>query len=185
MSPGKARPAAAALLCIAMTVSSQALAAPCANFDDTRNVAYMPYIRLVLGDLRAIDRSKGDAAFNAGMNALSNKYSRGNTAEDVRKLIGMGLFNAMAAKAEPAEATFELACQSARNKLPPVNVLDPLACAVIAIDRSRKEAPVNRRIANEMIELAKQNLQTDPDPASAREAFAAVTGSVLACLSQP
>ncbi len=174
-----------ALLCISIAASPSAFAAPCPNFDETRNAAYMPYIKLVLGDLRAIDRSKGDAAFNVAMNALSAKYARGNTAEDVRKLIGIGLFNAMAAKAEPAEATFTLTCQSARNKLPPVNVLEPLACAVIALDRSRKEAPPNHRLANEMIELAKQNLATDPDPASAREAFAAVAGSVLGCLASP
>lgn len=184
MSSGKAK-RLAALLCVAMLASPPAFAAPCPNFDETRNVAYTPYIRLVLGDLRAIDRSKGDAAFNAALNALSAKYAAGNTAGDVRKLIGIGLFNAMAAKAEPAKATFDLVCRSARNQLPPVNVLDPLACAVIALDRSRREDPTNRRTANEMIELAKKNLDTDPDPASAREAFAAVTGSVLACLSQP
>jgi hypothetical protein len=175
----------ATLLCVATMASSPVLAAPCPGFDDTRNVAYMPYIRLVLGDLRAIDRSKGDAAFNAALNALSAKYAGGNTADDVRKLIGIGLFNAMAAKGEPAKATFDLVCHSARNKLPPVNVLDPLACAVIALDRSRKEEPTNRRIANEMIELAKKNLDTDPDPASARESFAAVTGSILSCLAEP
>ena len=184
MNSGKAK-RIVALLSVTMMASSPALAAPCPGFDDTRNVAYMPYIRLVLGDLRAIDRSRGDAAFNAALNALSAKYAAGNTAEDVRKLIGIGLFNAMAAKAEPAKATFDLVCRSARNKLPPVNVLDPLACAVIALDRSRNEDSVNRRTANEMIELAKKDLDIDPDPASAREAFAAVTGSVLACLSQP
>jgi hypothetical protein len=175
----------ARLVNVSLVISTSALAAPCANFDDTRNAAYMPYIQLVLGDIRAIDRSKGDAAFNAGMNALSTKYARGTNAEDVRKLIGVGLFNAMAAKAEPAEATFGLACQSARNKLPPVNVLDPLACAVIALDRSRKDVPANRRVANEMMELAKQNLAVDPDPASARAAITAVAGSVLGCLAQP
>ena len=175
----------AALVGIALVASPPAIAAPCPNFDDTRNAAYLPYIQLVLGDLRAIDRSRGDAAFNAAMNNLSTKYASGKTAEDVRKLIGLGLFNAMAAKAEPAEATFTLACQSARNKLPPVNVLDPLACAVIALDRSRKEKPENRRIANEMLELARKNLDTDPDPASARNAVAAVSGSLLSCLAQP
>lgn len=175
----------AVLLLISLSASRSALAAPCASFDDTRNAAYMPYIQLVLGDIRAIDRSKGDAAFNAGMNALSTKYARGTDAEDVRKLIGIGLFNAMAAKAEPAEATFTLACQSARTKLPPVNVLDPLVCAVIALDRSRKEVAANRRVANEMMELARQNLGVDPDPASARQAVAAVAGSVLGCLAEP
>jgi hypothetical protein len=172
-----------ALLLISTVVSS-ALAAPCTNLDDARQTAYLPYIQLVLGDIRAIDRSKGDAAFNAGMNALSTRYSQGKTAEDVRKLIGIGLFNAMAAKAEPAEATFTLVCQAAKNKLPPVNVLDPLACAIVALDRSRNEVPVNRRLANEMIELAKQNLNTDPDPPSARASFAAVTGAALSCLAQ-
>lgn len=175
----------AALLSISLVVAPQALAAPCANFDDTRNTAYMPYIQLVLGDLRAIDRSKGDAAFNAAVNALAAKYSRGNTAEDVRKVIGIGLFNAMAVKGEPADTTFQLACRSARNKLPPVNVLDPLACAVIAIDRSRKDLPANKQIANEMLELAKQNLGVDPDPASARAAVMAVSGGVMGCLGEP
>ena len=169
---------------ISLALSRAAVAAPCPNFDATREIAYSPYIQLVLADLRAIDRSKGDAAFNAGMNALSTKYARGATAGDVRKLIGIGLFNAMATKAEPVEATFGLACQSAKNKLPPVNVLDPLACAVIAVDRSRKDVPANRKLATEMVELAKQNLGTDPDPASAREAYAAVAPSVLSCLAQ-
>jgi len=175
----------AALLSISIVVTPPALAAPCVNFDDTRNAAYMPYIQLVVGDLRAIDRSKGDAAFNAAINALASRYSRGNTAEDVRKVIGIGLFNAMAAKAEPAETTFQLACRSARNKLPPVNVLDPLACAVIAIDRSRKDLPANKKIANEMLELAQQNLTVDPDPASARAAMMAVSGGVIGCLGEP
>jgi len=181
---GKARQTAA-LLSIFLSCGPPAFAAPCANFADTRNAAYMPYIQLVIGDLRAIDRSKGDAAFNAAINALANKYSRGNTAEDVRKVIGIGLFNAMAAKAEPAETTFQLACRSARNKLPPVNVLDPLACAVIAIDRSRKELPANKQIANDMLELAKQNLGVDPDPGSARADVMAVSGGVIGCLGEP
>ena len=112
----------------------------------------------MLGDLRALDRSRGDAAFNAAVNALANKYSRGNTAEDVRKVIGIGLFNAMAAKGEAADSTFQLACRSARNKLPPVNVLDPLACAVIAIDRTRKDLPANKQIANEMLELGQTRI---------------------------
>jgi hypothetical protein len=184
MVPGKARQVAA-LLSISFVVAPPAFAAPCANFDDTRNAAYMPYIQLVLGDLRTIDRSKGDAAFNAAVNALANKYSRGNTAEDVRKVIGIGLFNAMAVKGEPAEATFQLACRSARNKLPPVNVLDPLACAVIAIDRTRKDLPANKQIANDMLELAKQNLGADPDPATARAAVLAVSGGVIGCLGEP
>jgi hypothetical protein len=184
MAFSKAR-RAAAVLGISLVVGQPAFAAPCANFDDTRNAAYMPYIQLVLGDLRAIDRSKGDAAFNAAVNALASKYSRGNTAEDVRKVIGIGLFNAMAAKAEPAETTFQLACRSARNKLPPVNVLDPLACGVIAIDRARKDLPLNRQTANEMLELAKQNLAVDPDPASAQAAVMAVSGGVIGCLGEP
>ena len=183
MVPGKARQVAA-LLSISLAVAPPAFAAPCVNFDDTRNAAYMPYIQLVLGDLRAIDRSRGDAAFNAAVNALANRYSRGNTAEDVRKVIGIGLFNAMAAKSEAADSTFQLACRSARNKLPPVNVLDPLACAVIAIDRSRKELPANRQIANEMLELARQNLGVDPDPGTARAAILAVSGGVIGCLGE-
>lgn len=176
---------AAALLSILLTSGPPAFAAPCVNFDDTRNAAYMPYIQLVLADLRAIDRSKGDAAFNTAVNALANTYSRGNTAEDVRKVIGIGLFNAMAAKVQPADTTFQLACRSARNKLPPVNVLDPLACAVIAIDRARKDLPENRRVANEMLELAKQNLGVDPDPSSARASVMAVSGGVIGCLGEP
>jgi len=183
MVPGKVRQVAA-LLSVSLVVTPPAFAAPCVNFDDTRNAAYLPYIQLVLGDLRAIDRSKGDAAFNAAVNALANKYSRGNTAEDVRKVIGIGLFNAMAIKGEPAETTFQLACRSARNKLPPVNVLDPLACAVIAIDRKRKDLPANKQIANEMLELARQNLGVDPDPASARAAILAVSGGVIGCLGE-
>jgi len=175
----------ATLFSIFLVVAPPAFAAPCVNFDDTRNIAYMPYIQLVLEDLRAIDRSKGSAGFNAAVNALANKYSRGNTAEDVRKVIGIGLFNAMAAKGEPADMTYQLACRSARNKLPPVNVLDPLACAVIAIDRSRKELPANRQTANEMLELARQNLAVDPDPASARAAIGAVSGGVMGCLGEP
>jgi hypothetical protein len=174
-----------ALVGVALVAGSPAFAAPCTNFDDTRNAAYMPYIQLVLGDLRAIDRGRGDAAFNAAVNALATRYSRGNTAEDVRKVIGIGLFNAMAVRGEPADTTFQLTCRSARNKLPPVNVLDPLACAVIAIDRSRKELPANRAIANEMLELAKQNLSADPDPGSARAAILAVSGGVIGCLGEP
>jgi hypothetical protein len=175
----------AVLLSVALITGNPAFAAPCVNFDDTRNAAYMPYIQLVLGDLRTIDRSKGDAAFNTAVNALANKYSRGNTAEDVRKVIGIGLFNAMAVKGEPAETTFQLACRSARNKLPPVNVLDPLACAVIAIDRTRKDLPANRKTANDMLELAKQNLAVDPDPSTARAAVMAVSGGVIGCLGEP
>jgi hypothetical protein len=179
---------AAQFVSVALIVTSPLQAAPCVNLEAARKASYTPYIELVVDDIKAIDRGRGDAAFTASMNELSSTYARGATAGsagDVRKLIGIGLFTAMASNAEPLDVTFKLVCESAKKLLPPRNVLDPLACAVIAVDRSRRQAPANRQLANDMIELARSTLASDPDPVSARNAFAAISQPVLQCLSQP
>jgi hypothetical protein len=69
--------------------------------------------------MRTIDQRKGDAAFNAAIGEPGNTYARGATAGDgaaVRKLIGIGLFTAMAADTEPLDAPFRLACESAKSQ---------------------------------------------------------------------
>src|ERR1700676_634768 len=89
---------------VVLIVTSPLHAAPCVNLEAARQASYTPYIQLVVDDIKSIDRSKGDAAFNASMTELSNTYTRGATAGsagDVRRLIGIGLFTAMASNAEP------------------------------------------------------------------------------------
>jgi hypothetical protein len=100
-------------------------------------------------------------------------------------LIGIGLFTALAVNAQPLDVTFKLACESANGNCLPRNVIDPLTCAVIAVDRSRLNKPANRQIASEMIELAKSNLTSDPNSTAAHDLFAMISQSVMSCLSQP
>jgi len=172
-------------VCIGLIAGSPAYAR-CANIAATRNQAYTPYIQLVLDDLKAIDRSKGDAAFNASVNALAEKYTRAGDKGDanaVRRVIGIGLFTAMATNAEPQEATFKLVCQAAKRQLPPRNVVDPLTCAVIAVDGSRLTVAANRQLAKEMLDAAKANLDVDLDKAGAPGVLAALSQQVTGCLA--
>jgi hypothetical protein len=178
----------AQLASICLIASSPSNARSCVNFDAARKASYVPYIQLVLGDIESIKRGRGDADFNAAIGELGNTYARGANFGDnvaIRKLIGIGLFTAMVANTEPLDVTFRLACESAKQQLPPRNVLDPLICAVIAVDRSRGDKPANRPLATDMIELAKSNLASDPNATAARTLFATVSGPVMSCLSQP
>jgi hypothetical protein len=175
------------LASVCLIASSGVHAASCPNFDALRRVSYTPYVQLVVNDLRAIDRSKGDTAFNASVNALSEKYSRAASAGEanaVRRMIGIGLFTAMASNAEPLDPTFKLVCDAAKQQLPPRNVIDPLACAVMAVDGSRASKPANRQLAKEMIDLARGNLAVDLDKAAAQSLFTTVSQQVAGCLAQ-
>jgi hypothetical protein len=44
------------------------------------------------------------------------------------------------------DVSFKLVCESAKKHLPPVNVHDPLICAVIAVDRLWLNDPANRSL---------------------------------------
>jgi hypothetical protein len=168
-------------------VPQLAAAAGCLIFDAARNAAYVQYIRLVVDEVKS-SIGKGDAAVNASVQELSSKYAGLANVGDVvavRKLIGLGLFTTFAANREPLDVTFKLACESARKHLPPVNVLDPLTCAVIAVDRSRLNEPANQKLAKEMIEMARSNLESDKNGAGARNLFETTSQAVLSCLPQP
>ena len=172
-----------------LSATQPSIAEPCVNFDAARNKAYVLYIRGVLDEIKAIQEKRlGDPAFNAALTELGNEYLRRARVGDVsayRKLIGIGLFGALAAHTQPLETTFKLTCEAAKGKLEPVNVLDPLTCAVIAVDGSRRGDPANRRLANEMIEIARTNLAVDKNGQGAQEVFDSISQAVVSCLSPP
>lgn len=167
-----------------LLATHQAGAGACDSFTSARNAAYSPYIRGVLDEVKSIQNTNGGATFDAALGDLGNRYARLATGGDsgaVRKLIGLGLFTAFAAKTEPLETTFKLTCESAKKLLPPKNVADPLACAVIALDGTRRANPANRTLAKDMVDVAKSNLMADPNLAGAQQLFDAVAPTVLSC----
>jgi hypothetical protein len=175
----------ASVVSLLFIIPRSGIAAGCLNFDAARNASYVQYIRLVADEVKSAT-GNGNVAFNASIQELSNKYSRLASAGDVvavRKLIGLGLFTTFAANREPLDVTFKLACEAARRHLPPVNVLDPLTCAVIAVDRSRLNDPANQQLARDMIELARGNLESDKNGIGARNLLESTSQAVLSCLS--
>lgn len=169
-------------------LASSSADAACNNFETARNAAYVPYIRLVSDEITAAQKSDGGTPINAAINRLAAKYDQYMRVGDLsalRKLIALGLFTAFAAKREPPEASFKLVCELAKKPLPPENVIDPLVCATIALDGSRRDDAANRSMARDMIDRAKKNLATDRDPAAARGLFDTIAPVVLACAAAP
>jgi hypothetical protein len=156
----------------------------CKDFAAGRKSTYALYSTLVLDDVRAIQKGQD---INAAIGALATKYvvmvkSTGDPAA-FRKLIALGLLTALSSDKEPQEATFKLVCSAA--KLPPPNVLDPLTCAVVALDGSRRNTIANRTLAKAMVEVAKKNLARDSKPAAAQKLFDEISPFVLSCASRP
>lgn len=156
----------------------------CDNFDAARKAAYFPYITGVSDEITAAQKNSSGASINTVIGDLSNTYlqhARAGDGNAVRKLIGLGLFTAYAAKQEPLDVTFKLVCESAKQRMPPINVADPLACATIALDGTRRANAENRTLAKDMITLARSNLTTDRDTAGAKKLFDTVANTALAC----
>ena len=171
-----------------MAVAQESLLSPrvgdCKEFSAARNHAYIPYIRGVTEDVKMIASSNPGANFDPAMKELASGYERKAATGDVsalRKLIGIGLFSAFAAKREPLEVTFKLTCEAAKKGLPPQNVLDPLACAVIALDGSRQQSSANISLARSMIDIAKVNLSVDSDRAGAQKLFDTLVPLIQRC----
>jgi hypothetical protein len=165
-------------------LASSSAGAACDNFETARNAAYMPYMRLVSEEIAAAQMSDSGTSTNTTINRLAAKYEQYTRVGDLvalRKLIALDLFTAFAAKREPLDVTFKLTCELARKPRPPENVIDPLVCATIALDGSRRGDAANRSIATDMIDRAKKNLATDRDPAGARGLFDTIAPVVLAC----
>lgn len=161
--------------------------AACDNFEAARKAAYFNYAKLVVDGIKEAQKSEGGTPINTVINQLAHKYeqfARAGDEQALRKLIGLGLFTAIAANREPLDVTLNLACGMAKRQPPPENVLEPLACATIVVDGSHRENPANRSTARAMVDLAKKNLTTDHSPAGARSLFDTIAPIITACASE-
>jgi hypothetical protein len=186
--PAIARPLAVGLAwVIAGTAAGGVTQESCENFDRARQATYPQYARFVLDDVEAIRKGNADASFGAALENLGRTFARSASAGDlvaVRKLIGLGLFTATAAQASPPEITFRLVCELARRQLEPPHALDPLTCAVIAVDGARQSDERNRSLAKQMIDLAHAEVVVDRNGLVARKMFDEVAPIVLRCADQ-
>jgi hypothetical protein len=161
-------------------------AAACDISDEARYAAYRPFLHAATDEVTAVMKKNDNYSFDAAVEELTKKnvpLLKVGDARAVRLLIGLGLFTAHATHKEPLDVTFKLTCEAARRALPPRNVADPLACAVIALHGSRRDDAANRALAKEMLELAKTNLAIDPEPADARQRLEIVAPIIEGCAS--
>jgi hypothetical protein len=171
---------AVVLAAVTLAGLAPASAAPfCDGFEPVRDRLYATYIGLVMEDLRGIDGADGDRALNERVAELSQAYVRKAAFGDMiylRKLIGIGLFTAASTQHEPLERTFKLVCDVAQRA---PNVLDPLTCAAIALDRARRSEADNRALARRMVEYARGKVDEDRsigDPRKVLDDVATVAG---------
>lgn len=167
-----------------VATSCSAAAATCEPFEKARDAAYHTYTGLVLDELSAARKSDPSVSVNTVIDGMVRKYEQATRAGDLvalRKLIAIGLLTATAAKREPLDVTFKLVCQLAKHPEAPKNVLDPLACATIAVDGARRENVENRATALAMIESANKNLPADQNPAGAKFLIETISPIVTAC----
>ena len=160
--------------------------AACEISDKARYAAYRPFLQITTDEVTAVYKKNDNYSFNAASEELTKKnvpLLKVGDARAVRLLIGLGLYTAIATNKEPLDVTFKLACEAAKRGLAPRNVADPLTCAVIAVYGSRRDNAVNRALAKEMLELAKTNRASDPDPADAGYRLEIVAPIIENCAS--
>lgn len=158
-----------------------AFAQSCADFAAARSQIYFIYIGKVAADLRAIP---ADGDHNAAIRDLTAEYTQkaqsGNSVFH-QKLIGLGLFLTAGSNADPAEATFKHTCEMAETS--PL-VLEPLACAAIALDGARRYLPGNKALAQRMLQRARDNIASDSEGANARRFVDEIAPVLQACASE-
>jgi hypothetical protein len=158
-----------------------ALAQSCADFAAARSQVYSIYIGKVADDLRAIPV---DGDHNAAIRDLNRQYvQKGSSGNSVylQKLIGLGIFLTTGSDADPADATFKLACEIAEQG--PL-VLEPLACATIALDGARRYLPGSKALAQRMLRLARDKIASDSEGANARRFVDEIAPVLQACASE-
>jgi hypothetical protein len=175
-----------ALVNALLTASHFSCAAACDISDKALYAAYRPFLQIAIDETASVYKKNDNYSFNAASDELVKKNApllKVGDARAVRLLIGLGLFTAHATNKEPLDVTFKLACEAAKRGLAPRNVGDPLTCAVIALYGSRWDTAANRALAKEMLEPAKTNLASDPDPTDARYRLEIVAPIIENCAS--
>jgi hypothetical protein len=172
---------------LAAAIAPARAADSCDGMMHARETTYLWYARFVLDDVKAIPKNDPNAPFGAAMEALGRTYARTARFGDIialRKLIGLGLFTASAAHAPPPEGTFKLICELARRAPQPGLTLDPLTCAVVAVDGARRNDGRNRALARQMIDLARTRLAGDQNGPAAQKLFDDLVPIVTACSAE-
>jgi hypothetical protein len=175
---------AALTACAILTtaIAPAGAAESCTGIDHARQTVYIQYAKLVADDVKALSKSNPDVPFNTKMEDLGRSYARAGRFGDVvalRKLIGLGLFTAYATKRPPLDITFKLVCELARRDLQ--LTLDPLTCAVIAVDGPRRKDRNNRMLARQMIDRARARIANDPNGPAGRKMVDDLAPVVTAC----
>ena len=174
------------IACIALAATSAPVRAaePCPDIERARQATYVQYAKLIADDLNGIHKSAPNLPINTALQQATATYARAASAGDMlalRKLIGVGLFTAYAAHTAPPEATFKLVCELARRSSQPALSLDPLTCAVIAVDGARRDDQRNRALAGQMVDLARARMASDPNGSAARALFEDALPIITAC----
>jgi hypothetical protein len=166
------------------TATARAADESCQSLERARQLTYAQYGKLILDDFHAVEKESPNGSTNAVLGRLEASYKRGISAGDMsalRKLVGLGLFAAVAARVPPRDATFRLVCELAKGDVRPALTLDPLTCGVIAVDGARQFEPANRALAKNMIDLAATRIEGDPNREIARRVFDEISAIVARC----
>jgi hypothetical protein len=177
--PGLSTVAAVGLWLLA--AADGAAAQICAGFPQAKDRLYSVYIAMVADDVRAIPGTAGPEQLSSRLEELARSYAaRARFGDSVflQKLIGIGLFTAHGSGQEPVEATFRVACDVAQAG--PM-VLEPLTCAAVALEGSRRSHPDNRALARRMVDLARDRIATDRNGVHAQRLVDEIAPILLAC----
>jgi hypothetical protein len=157
---------AGVIMLLAGAAGAQAPA--CSGFPQVKTRLYSLFIVLVADDLRALPNAGDQVALQAGVEALAQSYAEKSRFGDsvyLSKLVGVGLFSAMGLNQEPIGVTFRVVCNMAGWS---PRVLDPLGCAAIALDGSRRENADNRALARRMVAVAQEKIAEDRNSGAQR-----------------
>jgi hypothetical protein len=172
---------------LAVAIMPVKAAEPCSDIERARQATYLQYAKLVVDDVNTARKNTSNVPFNTAIQQLGASYVRtarfGDTVA-LRKLIGLGLFTALAANAQPLDTTFKLVCELAQRAPQPLLTLDPLTCAVIAVDGARRDDQENRALARYMVDLARVRMASDPNGPAAHTLFDGILPIITRCGAQ-
>lgn len=170
LQPVPSKEEQAAKAAAAAASAAAAAGGKCARFEAGRNAVYAAAIRTVLPELPQPGQAADVAAFQGDVEKIHAKYEAEARAGDVgalRKLMAVEMFAMQLQRKDAPEPTLAKACALAGAAEKQRVILDPLACAVLSLEGSRKDDPIRRDKAKAMMAAAKAMVPANANASNA------------------
>ncbi|MCA0425583.1 MAG: hypothetical protein LCH61_20125 [Proteobacteria bacterium] len=129
----------------------------CARYDLARNAVYAAEVRTIIPEMPQPGQFKNGEEFQGSVEKVYAKYeteAKGGDIGAVRKLTAIEMFIMHMAKKDSPEPTMKKACTLATLPEAQRVILDPLACAVLSLEGTRRDDAANRERAKTMMATA-------------------------------